>query len=90
MKVKKIPQRTCLGCKTVRPKKELIRILRTPNGEVVVDPTGKKSGRGAYTCPNLECLELVLKGSLLAKSLEIELTSENKVQLRTEMSNLLK
>ncbi len=90
MKVKKIPQRTCLGCKVVRPKKELLRILRTPNGEIVVDLTGKKSGRGAYTCPNLECLEMVFKGSLLAKALEIELTNENKATLRAEMSNLLK
>ena len=90
MKVKKIPQRTCLGCKSVRPKKELIRIVRTPEGEVVVDPTGKKSGRGTYTCPRLECLEQTFKGSILDRALEITITTPIKETLRTEISNSLK
>ncbi|TCL55857.1 hypothetical protein EDC14_105321 [Hydrogenispora ethanolica] len=90
MKVKKVPQRTCLGCKTIRPKKELIRVVRTPEGEVVLDLTGKKSGRGAYTCPKLECLELTFKGSLLERALETEITAEIKENLRSEIVKLLR
>ena len=89
MKVKKVPQRTCLGCKSVRSKKELIRIVRTSEGEVVVDPTGKKSGRGTYTCPSLECLELALKGSSLDRALEITITPAMKDELREEIKKLL-
>lgn len=90
MKVKKIPQRTCVGCKVVKPKKELIRIVRSPEGEVLVDPTGKKSGRGAYICPSTECLEKAFKGSLLAQALEFELTSEIKDNLKVNMLDLIK
>ena len=57
MKVKKIPLRMCTGCMEMKPKKELIRIVKTPEGEVCVDLTGKKSGRGAYICKSIECLE---------------------------------
>lgn len=88
MKLKKIPQRTCLGCKAVRPKKELVRIVRTPQGEVVVDPTGKKSGRGAYTCPNPACLESALAGSSLDKALEVRVTPEIRDRLKEELSSL--
>lgn len=90
MKIKKIPQRTCIGCKVVKPKKELIRIVRSPEGEVFVDPTGKKSGRGAYICPSIECLEKAFKGSLLAQALEFELTSEIKDNLKVNMLDLIK
>ena len=58
-KVKKIPQRKCLGCMQSFPKKELIRVVRTPEGEVEIDLTGKKSGRGAYICKNEACLKKV-------------------------------
>ena len=68
---RKLPQRTCLGCQTVRPKREMIRIIRTPSGAVEVDPTGKKSGRGAYVCPNLECVERLRKGKRLERVLEV-------------------
>lgn len=90
MKVKKIPQRTCLGCKSVKPKKELVRIVRTPDGEVVVDPTGKKSGRGTYICPNLQCLERAFKGTLLAQALEFEITTAIKEDLKNKLLDLLK
>jgi predicted RNA-binding protein YlxR (DUF448 family) len=89
MKVKKIPKRTCLGCKSVKPKKELVRVVRTPTGEVLVDPTGKKSGRGAYTCPNLSCLEQSFKGALLDKALEIPLSEETKTNLRNELLKII-
>ncbi len=90
MKVKKIPQRTCLGCRAVKPKKELVRIVRTPDGEVVVDSTGKKAGRGAYTCPSQECLEKAFKGSLLAQALEFDLTTQIKEDLRNKLLDLIK
>ncbi len=90
MKVRKIPQRTCLGCKSVFPKKELLRVVRTPEGEVTIDPTGKKSGRGAYTCPKVECLELAFKGSMLERALEIEITPQQKDTLRSEMVKFIK
>ena len=56
MKVKKIPLRMCTGCMEMKPKKELIRVVKSPEGEVSVDLTGKKSGRGAYIWKNAECL----------------------------------
>ena len=78
-----------MGCKETRPKKELVRVVRTPEGEIVVDPTGKKSGRGAYTCPNLECLELALKGAILEKSLEVSLSADVKADLRMSLLKLI-
>jgi len=69
---RKLPQRTCLGCQAVRPKREMIRIVRTPDGALEVDPTGKKSGRGAYVCPTVECLELLKKGKRLEKVLDVK------------------
>ncbi len=68
---RKLPQRTCLGCREVRPKREMIRVIRTPEGTVEIDPTGKKSGRGAYVCPNLECLGSLKKGKRLEKVLGV-------------------
>ena len=66
----KIPMRTCIGCQCKRPKKEMIRIIRTPDGEIEIDKTGKKSGRGAYLCDNIECLDAALKKNNLKKSLK--------------------
>jgi predicted RNA-binding protein YlxR (DUF448 family) len=67
---KKIPLRMCVGCQEMKPKKELIRIVRTPEAEVILDPTGKKSGRGVYICAQKECLVKALKGNRLEKSLQ--------------------
>ena len=69
-KMRKVPQRSCLGCKQVLPKKQLYRIVRTPNGEVVFDPTGKKAGRGAYICPQVECLEQAIKSGRFEQAFE--------------------
>jgi predicted RNA-binding protein YlxR (DUF448 family) len=85
MKAKKIPQRTCIGCRTVRPKKEMLRIVRTPTGEVVLDTTGKKAGRGTYICPEPQCMEKALKGDCLAKTLEVTISPEIKQSLRDEV-----
>ena len=56
LKPRKIPMRMCLGCREMKPKKELLRVVRTPEGEILVDLTGKKAGRGAYICPSSACL----------------------------------
>lgn len=74
--VKKIPERKCMGCNEKRPKKELVRVVRTPQGEVLLDVTGKKSGRGAYICPNVSCYEKALKTKRLERCLEVEIPSE--------------
>ena len=66
----KIPIRTCIGCQAKKPKREMIRIIRTPDRKIEIDRTGKKSGRGAYLCDNIECLEMALKKNNLNKSLK--------------------
>ena len=75
-KVKKIPQRQCLGCNEHKPKKELLRVVRTPEGEIVLDFTGKRSGRGAYICYNSKCLRLARKSGRIAKNLEVDIPDE--------------
>ena len=67
---KKIPQRQCMGCRERMDKKELIRVVRTPEGNVQLDFSGKLNGRGAYICPNVECLKKVQKSKALERSLE--------------------
>ena len=68
MKVKKIPQRKCVGCGEMKSKKELIRVVRSPEGDISLDLTGKKAGRGAYVCPDKECITKAYKGSPAGKS----------------------
>lgn len=70
MKVRKIPQRMCVGCKEMKEKKQLLRIVRTPEGDIAVDKTGKKSGRGAYVCYDKACIEKAYKQKSLEKALE--------------------
>lgn len=70
MAEKKIPMRKCLGCNEMKPKKELIRAVKSPDGEINIDLTGKKSGRGAYICPDKACLRKARKGKRLEKALE--------------------
>lgn len=72
---KRVPKRHCTGCGACKEKKELLRVVRTPDGNVVTDLTGKASGRGAYICKNPECLKKALKGKL-ARSLECVLPPE--------------
>ena len=71
LRKRKLPLRMCLGCRESKSKRELVRIVRTPQGEVELDFTGKKSGRGAYICPSAVCLQKALKGKSLARSLEV-------------------
>ena len=76
MKPKKIPMRMCVGCREMKPKRELIRVVRSPEGEVSMDPVGKKPGRGAYVCRNPECLKRAIKQRQLERQLEVTLTEE--------------
>jgi len=69
-KMRKIPQRMCIGCRKMRNKKELIRIVRTPQGEIEMDTGGKKPGRGAYICADAECFKKAVKSKGLEKALE--------------------
>lgn len=70
MQQKKIPMRKCVGCNQSKPKKELIRIVKSPDGEISIDPTGKKSGRGAYICTDPECFKKMRKSKRLDKAFE--------------------
>ncbi len=73
---KKIPQRMCVGCQQMFNKRELLRIVRTPEGEIIIDPTGKKSGRGAYLCSNPDCLKTAVKSKRLEKTLKSKVPEE--------------
>ena len=82
---KRKPVRTCLGCRKTAGKYELVRVVRTPEGSVVVDPTGKRNGRGAYVCRNPQCLARVLKTGALARSLKVTLPPETGESLMKEI-----
>ena len=88
MKPKKIPMRMCVGCREMKEKRELIRIVRTPDGEVAIDDTGKRSGRGAYICRRPECLTRAIRQKQLERQLEIPLTEEIIGGLTAEMERL--
>ncbi|MEA2087993.1 MAG: YlxR family protein [Candidatus Caldatribacteriota bacterium] len=74
--------RTCIGCQCKKPKKEMIRIIRTPEGNIEIDKTGKKSGRGAYLCGNVECLDIALRKNNLNRSLKQDIPLETINELR--------
>ncbi len=73
---KKIPQRQCMGCRERMEKRQLIRVVRTPEGEVTLDFSGKLNGRGAYICPKAECLKKAQKSKALDRSLEVTIPEE--------------
>ena len=87
MKVKKIPMRMCNGCMEMKPKKELIRVVKTSEEEVLVDLTGKKSGRGAYVCKSIECLEKAFKAKRLNKNLQTNISDDIYNKLKEEILN---
>ncbi len=76
IKKRKVPLRICIGCQEKKPKKELVRIVRTPEGVIAYDDTGKKPGRGAYICPLKSCLKKALKGKRLEKNLQQQIPPE--------------
>ena len=82
---KKIPQRQCMGCRERKAKKELIRVVRTPEGAVCLDFSGKLNGRGSYLCPDPECLKKARKAKSLDRSLEVPSPEEVYDRLEKEM-----
>ena len=87
MKQKSIPLRKCTGCQEMKDKRTLVRVVRSENGEFSVDFTGKKPGRGAYICPNLECLEKAKKSKGLERSFKTPVPAEVYEKLREELLN---
>lgn len=85
MQKKKIPMRQCVGCRTMFPKKELIRVVRSPEGEISLDFRGKKPGRGAYVCPNLACLEKARKQRSLERNFSCQIPDAVYEQMKEEM-----
>lgn len=85
--MKKLPMRQCLGCREMKPKRELIRIVRSAEGEISVDFKGKKPGRGAYICPNEGCLSKSIKSRALERAFAVSIPPEIFEQLRTELKN---
>jgi predicted RNA-binding protein YlxR (DUF448 family) len=85
MQKKKIPMRQCVGCRTMFPKKELIRVVRSPEGEISLDFRGKKPGRGAYVCPNPACLEKARKQRSLERNFSCQIPDAVYEQMKEEM-----
>ena len=86
-KPRKIPQRQCVGCRTMKDKKALIRVVKTPEEEIVLDVTGKKSGRGAYVCPDSECLKKARKSRALERAFSLSIPNEVYDALQAQMEN---
>lgn len=86
-KKKKTPERRCVGCGESKDKRELIRVVRTPEGDVCLDATGKKSGRGAYICHSLSCFKKARKSKRIEASLNVQIPEEIYEKLENELSN---
>jgi len=82
---KKIPMRQCLGCREMKPKKELTRVVRSPEGEVTLDFKGKSPGRGAYVCANVSCVEKAVKTKALDRALEVAIPPEVFEELKKQL-----
>ncbi len=87
MKSHKIPMRMCLGCGEMKPKKELVRVVRSKEGEISLDLTGKKAGRGAYICKNAECLRKARKAGRFEKSFSCRIDDEVFAGLEEELAD---
>ena len=88
MKEKKIPMRMCVGCREMKPKKDLLRVVKSPEGAVSIDVTGRKPGRGAYVCKSAQCLEKAIRQRQLERAFECALTDETKEALARELEAL--
>ena len=84
-----VPMRTCIACRQHRAKRELLRVVATPEGTVEIDPRGKRSGRGAYLCRNHQCVEGALQVGLLARALRCQVTPEQVAILKAEAREVL-
>lgn len=82
---KKIPMRQCLGCREMKPKRELLRIVRSPEGTVCLDLRGKANGRGTYVCPQTDCLKKAIRAKALSRAFETEIPQEVYDALLMEM-----
>lgn len=87
---KHVPLRTCIACRETKSKRELLRIVRTPDNHVVIDATGKKSGRGAYLCARLPCWETAIKKKRLEQEFELAIADEDRVALDAYIATLPK
>ncbi len=87
MAVRKIPMRKCLGCGEMKPKKELIRAVKSPEGEISLDLTGKKAGRGAYICRSAECFRKARKSRQLEKAFSCKISEEIYDSLEKELTD---
>ena len=85
MQQKKIPMRQCVGCREMRPKRELVRIVRSPEGQVSVDLKGRSPGRGAYICPDEKCLKRAISSKALSRVLEVDIPEELYDALRQQL-----
>ena len=85
---KKVPERQCLGCREMKDKKSLIRVIKTPENEILLDETGKKNGRGAYICPNLDCFKKAVKSKGLEHSLKAQIPQEIYAALEKELKEI--
>ena len=88
MSVKKIPLRQCIGCGEMKSKKELISVIKTAEGEILLDATGRKNGRGAYLCPSMECFKKAVKGRGLERSFKMAIPREVYETLEKEMEEI--
>lgn len=88
MKEKKVPMRMCVGCREMKPKKELLRVVRSPEGVVSIDVTGRKPGRGAYVCRSAECLKRAIKQKQLERAFECPLGEETHAFLLQALNDL--
>lgn len=88
MSVKKIPLRQCIGCGEMKSKKEMIRVIKTAEGEILLDATGRKNGRGAYLCPSMECFKKAVKGRGLERSFKMTIPREVYETLEKEMEEI--
>ena len=85
---KKLPLRQCIGCNEMKSKKELIRVIKTPEGEFMIDATGKKNGRGAYVCKTSDCLAKAIKNKGLERSFKVQIPKEIYERLTKELEDL--
>lgn len=85
--VKKIPLRKCSGCGEMKPKKELIRVVRSPEGDISLDLNGRAAGRGAYLCPSLECLRIARKARRFERSFECAIPEEIYDRMEQELTD---
>lgn len=89
MKERKVPMRKCIGCMVPKPKKECIRICRTPEGEIRADETGKLNGRGAYVCRDPECFEKMVKGRKLNREFGMNIPQQVYEELRSSFMSII-